>query len=119
MILADRSQIGQLFQNLISNALKYCSEAAPRVHVAAVTTAEEHIFSVQDNGIGIDPSHRERVFLMFQRLHARDEYDGTGIGLTICRKIIERHSGRIWVESAEGGGSTFYFTIPIIRSSAD
>jgi len=111
-VRADASQLAQVFQNLIANAIKFRGEAPPRVHVSAREQAGEWIFSVADNGIGIDPQYADRLFVIFQRLHTRDEYPGTGIGLALCRRIVERHGGRIWFESELGKGSTFYFTIP-------
>lgn len=111
-VVADGTQLQLLFQNLIGNAVKFRGSEAPRIHVSARAEDGGWIFAVRDNGIGIDPAHFGVIFEMFQRLHGADRYPGTGIGLTICRKIIERHEGRIWVESAEGKGATFYFTIP-------
>ena len=109
---ADRGQVQRVFQNLISNALKFRSEASPRVHVSAVRDAAAWRFSVADNGIGIKPRYRTKVFEFFKRLHTRDTYPGSGIGLSICKRIVERHGGRIWVECADDGGSKFQFTIP-------
>jgi len=109
---ADATQLTQLFQNLIGNALKYCNERAPQIRVDATTGDAAWLFSVQDNGIGIESQYFERIFQMFQRLHTREKYSGTGIGLAICRRIVERHGGKIWVESEPGRGSTFHFAIP-------
>ncbi len=114
-VRGDRSQLVQLLQNLIGNAIKYRSEAPPRVHVSAVTQGDTCTVSVRDNGIGIDPQFFERVFVIFQRLHPAHEYPGTGIGLAIARKIVERHGGRIWIESRPGEGATFLFTLPVAR----
>ncbi len=116
---ADAGQLGQLFQNLIGNALKFRRPGVPpRIHVGVERRNRdglgEWLFSVSDNGIGMDPSYTEQVFVLFQRLHTREEYPGTGIGLAICRKIVDRHGGRIWVESTPGAGSTFYFILPAI-----
>ena len=109
---ADGTQLMLLFQNLIANAIKFRGEEPPRIHVSAERKEGEWVFSVRDNGIGIELQYKERIFLIFQRLHARDKYGGTGIGLSICRRIVQRHGGRIWMESEPGNGSIFYFTIP-------
>ena len=137
-VMADEGQLIQLLQNLISNAIKFKGEPPPKIHVSAVNQVDEKqstaeretvprrsspiaktdnnwLFSVRDNGIGIQSEYRERIFTLFQRLHSRQEYSGTGIGLAVCQKIVERHGGEIWVESEFGKGSTFYFTIPIHR----
>ncbi len=111
-LMVDLMQIRQLFQNLISNAIKFHGVEPPEIHISAEKTGDEWIFCVSDKGIGIDPKHKELIFGVFKRLHTRDEYDGTGIGLSICKRIVERHGGRIWVESKPDNGSTFYFTIP-------
>jgi len=132
IITADPNQIANLLQNLLSNSLKYRSDASPRIHIAArkrpmegtnalsqdsssrlTNLPEEWLFSLHDNGIGIEPQYAERIFGIFQRLHTSDEYSGTGLGLAICQKIIERHQGRIWVESQLGQGATFFFTTPL------
>ncbi len=113
-VMADRVQLGQLFQNLIGNAIKFHGKEPPQVHVSAERRPTEWLFLVRDNGVGLDPEYAERIFVIFQRLHNREEYPGTGIGLAICKKIVERHGGRIWVVSQTGQGATFHFTLPII-----
>ncbi|NEQ08630.1 MAG: GAF domain-containing protein [Moorea sp. SIO4E2] len=112
-VMADSTQLMQLFQNLIGNAIKFRSEQPPEIHVGAKRLEDSWLFSVQDNGIGIEPQFSDRIFVIFQRLHTRDEYPGTGMGLAICKKILECHRGKIWVESELGHGATFYFTIPV------
>lgn len=111
-LVADSTQLTQLFQNLISNAIKFRSPDPPTIHISAALQNENWLFRVQDNGIGVEAQYAERIFVIFQRLHNRTEYPGTGIGLAICKKIIERHDGKIWIESNPGKGSTFCFTIP-------
>jgi len=110
-VWGDAKQIGLVFQNLISNALKFCGEAPPRVHISTQQAGSQWTFTVKDNGIGIDPQYADKIFELFQRLYTRQEYPGTGIGLAICRKTVERHRGRIWVESEQGKGTTFFFTL--------
>jgi light-regulated signal transduction histidine kinase (bacteriophytochrome) len=112
MICADYWQMVQLFQNIIVNALKYRSKETPKIQISAKKLDKEWLFSVEDNGIGIDSKYSNRIFMIFKRLHTNEEYEGTGIGLAIAERIIRRHGGRIWVESEPGKGSTFYFTIP-------
>jgi PAS domain S-box-containing protein len=118
-IMADAGQLVQLLQNLVGNAIKFCGSDVPKVHISAVKEDADWVFAVRDSGIGIAPEYAERIFLIFQRLHSRREYAGTGIGLAICKRIVERHGGRIWVESQVGEGATFYFTIPTIGQSCD
>ena len=118
VIEADRTQLSQLFQNLISNAIKF-AEGTPRVSVSAEREGESWHFQVADNGIGIDPAHADRIFAVFQRLHSRENYAGSGIGLAICKRIVERQGGHIWVEARAEGGSTFHFTIPVQSPRAD
>lgn len=115
-VAADRPQLAQVMQNLIGNGLTYRGEEPPRVHVSAERGDGEWIVAVRDNGMGIDPKYHERVFEIFRRLHNQKEFAGTGIGLAICRRVIEGHGGRIWLDSTPGKGSTFYFTIPDTRS---
>lgn len=119
-VLADPTQLTQLLQNLIGNALKFRRGNPPTVQVSArlaenaggAAPAREWVFSVRDNGLGIERQYFERIFEIFQRLHTREEYDGSGLGLAVCQRIIERHGGRIWLESEPGKGSTFFFTLP-------
>lgn len=113
VVTGDSVQLTQVLQNLISNAIKFRGNAPPHVEIRAEQREREWIFNVKDNGIGIDPKNFERIFVLFQRLHTRREYPGTGIGLSVCKKIIERHGGRIWVESAPDRGTAFYFTLPV------
>ena len=122
LVWANRSQMAQVFQNLIGNAIKFRGKEAPTIlvqaekvqaeKVQAGKTGEQWLFSVSDNGIGIAPEYAENIFVVFQRLHTRTEYPGNGIGLAVCKKIIEHYDGKIWVEAGEGGGSTFKFTLP-------
>jgi chemotaxis family two-component system sensor kinase Cph1 len=109
-VRGDATRLGQVFQNLLGNALKFC-HTPPRIHIAAYRDGPDWVLSVQDNGIGLDPRHAEQIFEVFQRLHPRSEYPGTGIGLAICKRIVEQHGGRIWVESEAGHGATFLFTL--------
>jgi len=110
-VTGDEAQLVQLLQNLIGNALKFRGDRKPQIHVSACPYERHTLFSVRDNGIGIEPQYLERIFVIFQRLHGREKYPGTGIGLALCKRIVERHGGRIWVESKPGEGSTFYFTL--------
>jgi len=110
-VMGDEKQLAQLFQNLLSNAVKFRGPQPLHIHISAKQADGEWLFAVRDNGIGIDPEYADRIFVIFQRLHTREEYPGTGIGLAICKKIVERHGGRMWVESDRGKGATFYFTL--------
>ncbi|MGB9200621.1 sensor histidine kinase, partial [Methanobacterium sp.] len=110
-VVADSSQMLQVFQNLITNAIKFHGHSHPKIHISAQNNKNDWTISVADNGIGINSEHQKQIFDVFKRLHTRDTYPGSGIGLSICQKIIERYGGRIWVESQPGQGSTFYFTI--------
>ncbi|MEU6780612.1 ATP-binding protein [Nonomuraea angiospora] len=112
-VRGNRVQLTQLFQNLIENAIKFRSEAAPRIHIGATRSGDMWEFSCSDNGIGVEPKYADRIFLIFQRLHPRDVYPGTGIGLALCRKIVEYHGGQLWLDGdAEGQGATFRWTLP-------
>ncbi len=110
-VIADRGQLGQVFQNLIANAIKFHGDAAPRVEISAKRKGSHWEICVADNGVGIDPRHQDRIFTIFQRLHGRNEFEGSGIGLSIVKKIIERHGGWIRVESASGHGARFTFSL--------
>jgi light-regulated signal transduction histidine kinase (bacteriophytochrome) len=112
IVQADPIQLRQLFQNLVGNGLKFRGARPPEIHVGAERRGDEWLFCVCDNGIGIEAQYAERIFAIFQRLHSRDEIPGTGIGLAVCKRIVERHGGRIWVESDPGQGSCFFFSLP-------
>jgi light-regulated signal transduction histidine kinase (bacteriophytochrome) len=118
-VMADEDQLFQLLQNLVGNALKFRSEAPPRIRISAVREGDAWRFAVADNGIGIEPQYSERIFQMFQRLHERGRYEGSGIGLSIVKRILERHGGRIWLQSTPGQGSTFFFTLPALAPTAE
>ena len=112
-VFADESQMIQLFQNLISNSIKFSTES-PRIYISSKSETDHYLISFKDEGMGIEPQYFEKIFQIFQRLHPKEQYEGTGIGLAICKRIVERHGGKIWVESEFGKGSTFSFTIPKI-----
>ena len=112
VIYADPSLLHQLFKNLLTNSIKYRGESTPKISIDCIAQGDNYLFSVSDNGIGIDPGYSEKIFDLFQRLHKNEAFEGTGVGLAICEKIIRLHRGSIWVESMPGKGSTFYFTIP-------
>jgi light-regulated signal transduction histidine kinase (bacteriophytochrome) len=112
-VTGSPSQLAEVFQNLIDNAIKYHGPVPPHVHISADQTDGQWVFSVRDNGIGIDGKHTDRIFTVFKRLHSHDQFPGTGIGLAICKRAVERHGGQLWVESQLGEGSTFHFTIPV------
>jgi light-regulated signal transduction histidine kinase (bacteriophytochrome) len=116
-VMADTTQVTQLFQNLIANAIKFRKPGEPpHVQLKAVRHDQEWLFSISDNGIGLHPKHANRIFALFQRLHAYAEYPGSGIGLAICKKIVERHGGHIWAESQPNDGATFFFTLPMVHT---
>jgi light-regulated signal transduction histidine kinase (bacteriophytochrome) len=117
-VLADEGQLHQLLQNLIGNAIKFRAEVAPVVSVNARLENDHWVFSVRDNGIGIELRYADRIFQMFQRLHERGRYEGSGIGLAIAKRIVERHGGSIWLESQPGAGTTFHFTLPAVPATA-
>lgn len=119
VVQGDRSQLGQLLQNLVSNGIKYCGSKAPQVHVGARREEGQWIIAVRDNGIGIPEDEQQGIFELFRRLHTQQEYPGTGIGLAVCRRVVQRHGGRIWVESEPGRGSVFYFSLPDQGNSID
>ena len=119
VLMAHETSIMQVFQNLVGNALKFRSEESPRIHISAKRDDGSWIFSVKDNGLGIEPQYHDRVFQIFQRLHSKEKYSGTGIGLSICKKIVSNYGGKIWIESERGKGSTFYFTMPINKGGKD
>lgn len=111
-VRADAGQLVQLFQNLLGNAIKFKRDEVPRIHVSAHDRGRDWVFAIKDTGIGIDQKYADRVFVIFQRLHTRSEFPGTGIGLALCKRIVERHGGQIWFESEPGQGSTFFFSVP-------
>jgi light-regulated signal transduction histidine kinase (bacteriophytochrome) len=112
VMMANKTLVNELFLNLLTNALKYCEAANPVIEVGYTEQQHFNTFYVKDNGIGISPEYFDKIFIIFKRLHGKEAYSGTGIGLALCKKIVETHKGKIWVESELGKGSTFYFTIP-------
>jgi light-regulated signal transduction histidine kinase (bacteriophytochrome) len=112
-VMGDENLLVKLFQNLIGNAIKYRSQETPQIYINVKKEKNQYLFSVKDNGIGIDSEHLNRIFTIFQRLHTNEKYEGTGIGLAIVQKIVHQHGGQIWAESELGKGTTFYFTLPI------
>jgi light-regulated signal transduction histidine kinase (bacteriophytochrome) len=118
IVQANDDRLAQVFSNLITNAIKYRGSRKPKVHVTATDNGTEWIFKVKDNGIGIDMQHADEIFVLFKRLHSSEQYDGSGIGLAVCKTVIERFGGQIWVESEPGKGSTFFFTIPKVTAAS-
>jgi signal transduction histidine kinase len=117
MVQADRSQLVLVFQNLIDNAIKFRKEGSnPKIHVSVSPVEGMWRCAVHDNGIGIPSEYYDKIFILFERLHRRDAYPGTGLGLALCKRIVDRHGGRIWVESEQGKGSTFFFTLPTVKN---
>lgn len=114
VVKGDETQLVRLFQNLVDNAIKFRGVDAPEIHISCTPQNGSYLFSIRDNGIGIDPRYFDRIFIIFQRLHGTDQYPGTGIGLAMCKKIVDRHRGKIWIESEPGKGTTFYFTLPSV-----
>ena len=112
-IFGDEQSLILLFQNLISNSIKYRREEVPKINISVIKESNQYLFAIKDNGIGMSSEHIKKIFTIFQRLHTKEEYEGTGIGLAIAQKIVHQHGGEIWVESKLGKGSTFYFMIPI------
>jgi light-regulated signal transduction histidine kinase (bacteriophytochrome) len=118
-VAVERTQLIQLFQNLISNSIKYGGDEPPNVHISAELSVDRWLFTLRDNGIGVDPKYAEKIFDMFARLHGKTQYQGTGIGLAICKKIVMAHGGKIWMESEPGQGSIFYFSLPAAQHAKE